>query len=103
MKRWFAVILLASMPAFAQQAPKAPQNSPQLSSAERIALQDSERAKQELQKQWQDIIDQERAVLQEFAVAHPGFHINPQTLLVEADPAKPETKAAAPVAAPAKK
>ena len=91
MKHWLAIILLASMPAFAQDAPKPATASAQLTTAERVALQSCEAAKQNLQKQWQDIVQQEQQILVEFHAAHPGYRVNPITFAVEADPAKPVT------------
>jgi hypothetical protein len=86
MKRWLAIFVLVSMPAFAQQKPNPP--VPQLNTAERVALQSSEKAKQDLQKQWIEIMQQEKAILDEFNAAHPGYHVNQQTLAVEADSSK---------------
>jgi hypothetical protein len=98
MKHWMVILLLASMPAFAQKAPKpAPSVPVQLTTAERVALHSCESAKQELQKRWQEIVQQEQAILTEFSAEHPGHHLNPQSFAVEDDATK-----AAP-AAPAKK
>lgn len=98
MKHWWVIFLLASMPAFAQEAPKPSAAPVQLTTAERVALQSCESAKQELQKRWQEIVQQEQTILAEFRAAHPGHHVDPQTFAVEADSAKPITpKPALPV------
>lgn len=88
MKRWLAIFVLMAMPVFAQQAPKAPVPPPQLGTAERIALQGCEKTKQDLQKQWQEIIQQEQVILAEFATTHPGYHVNSVTFAVETDSPK---------------
>jgi hypothetical protein len=88
---FLGIMLLA---AFAQQPPApvpAPNPVPQLSTADRIALQNCQQMKQSAQKQWQDAGQQEQAVLSEFAAGHPGFHINPTTFIVEADQPKQPT------------
>lgn len=87
MKKLLIILVLASMPAFAQQAPK-PSVAPQLNATERIALQSCEKAKQDLQKQWQEITQQEQQILTEFNANHPGYHLNPQTLAVETNQPK---------------
>ena len=88
MKHWFAVLVLASaMPAWTQQASQQMSASPpQLSTADKIAIQACEKSKQDAQKQWQDAQQQELSVLREWGSAHPGFHINQQSFAVEADP-----------------
>jgi hypothetical protein len=88
MKRWLAIFVLMAMPVFAQQAPKVPVAPPQLGMAERVALQGCEKTKQDLQKQWQEITQQEQVILAEFNATHPGYHVNPVTFAVEADPPK---------------
>jgi hypothetical protein len=105
MKHWLAFFLLASMPAFAQEAPKPSAAPIQLTTTERIALQSCESAKQDLQKRWQEIMQQEQTILVEFHAAHPGYHVNSQTFAVEADQVKPALpKATTPKPAlPAKK
>jgi hypothetical protein len=88
MKRWLAIFVLALTPAFAQQAPK-PAPVPQLSTADRIALQSCEKIKQDVQKQWQDALQQEQTILTEFATNHPGYRVNPQNFIVEPEQPKP--------------
>jgi hypothetical protein len=71
----------------AQDKLPAPQNrvtpqasAPILSTADRIALQSLEKAKADAQKQWNDSNEQELAILREWQLAHPGWHVfyNPQ-------------------------
>jgi hypothetical protein len=81
MKRWLAIFVLALTPAFAQQAPK-PNQVPQLSTADRIALQSCEKIKQ-------DALQQEQTILTEFAASHPGYRVNPQNFIVEPEQPKP--------------
>lgn len=70
----------------AAQAPSKPESpAPALGTAERIALQACEKAKQDAQKQWQDAAQQEQAVFAEFAASHPGYHVNANNFAVEAD------------------
>ena len=82
MKQYFWPILLL---AGAAQQPTAPQ----LSTADRVAIQTFEKAKQDAQKQYGDAQQGELAVEREWGAVHPGWHIDPQTFTVEADP-KPE-------------
>jgi hypothetical protein len=112
-----AMLALATMAIFSQTKPTgtpatppaAP--SPQLGTADRVAIQSLEKQKQEAATAWQNAQQQELSVLREWAIAHPGFHVhfnpaNPQdtqNFAVEADtsvpapPAKPaETKTAPP-------
>lgn len=63
--------------------------APPLSTADRVAIQTFEKAKQDAQKTFNDAQQAENAVLKEWQSAHPGYHVNPQTFAVEADP-KPE-------------
>jgi hypothetical protein len=88
MKHWLVILLLASMPAFAQEAPKPSAAPVQLTTAERVALQSCESAKQELQKRWQEIVQQEQTIVADFNSAHPGYHLNPYTFAVEANQPK---------------
>jgi hypothetical protein len=53
---------------------------PILGTADRLALQGLEKIKADAQKQWSEANDQEFAVMREWQVAHPGWHVfyNPQ-------------------------
>jgi hypothetical protein len=72
-------MFLAALVAFAQAV------TPELSTADRVALQSFEQRKAEAQKAYQDAMQGEAAVEKEFAATHHGFHINPQTFAVEPD------------------
>lgn len=93
MKRIAAITILMFSAAcgFAQKS-SAP--APQLSTADRIALQSCEKDKQGAQKQWQEALQQEQEILKEFGTNHPGFHVNSQTFSVEADQVKADVKSA---------
>jgi hypothetical protein len=95
MKRWLTIFVLAAMPAFAQQTPNTSAHPVLLNTAERVALQNCEKTKQDIQKQWQEIVQQEQAIIAEFETAHPGYHINQQTFAVEPD--QPKVKPVSPV------
>jgi hypothetical protein len=82
-----AAILVAS--AIWGQAPKP---TPTLSTADKVAIQTFEKAKQDAQKQFNDAQQGELSVLREWESAHPGFLINPKTFVVTAEPAKVEPK-----------
>lgn len=77
-----AAALLGTMTASAQVV---------LSTAEFTALQDLENKKTQLQKDFNAAADVEIKIEQEFALAHPGWHINGTTFVVEKepDPVKP--------------
>jgi hypothetical protein len=98
MKQRMAILLLAlALPLSAQQPPRpADQPLPQLGTAEKVALQSLEKVKLDAQKQWQDASQQELTILREWALAHPGYHVNQQTFAVEADPPRPVVKPALP-------
>jgi hypothetical protein len=76
----FAAVLSSSQ---AQTAPVAP--APQLSTADKIALQTLESAKAKDQEDFGEKVKAEQAIFNEFANAHPGWHINPQSGAVEHD------------------
>jgi cellobiose-specific phosphotransferase system component IIA len=87
MKSLLAVLLLSGV-ALGQAVPS-------LSTADKAALADAEKAKQAAQKQFQDAQEFELQVMREWGAAHPGWHVNPQTFAVEADKkveVKPEEK-----------
>lgn len=65
-------------------APTAPA-MPILSTSDKIALQALEKQKQEAQQQFQQSLQSESVIEREFTTAHPGYHVNPQTFIVEAD------------------
>ena len=90
MKRWIAIFMLALTPAFAQSVQRS-NPAPQLSTADRIALQSCEKIKQDAQKQWQDALQQEQTILSEFNANHPGYRVNPQNFVVEPEQTKPES------------
>ena len=70
---------------------------PTLSTADRTALMALEARKATAQKEFNDAQQTELAIEREFATAHAGFHVNPQTFVVEAD-AKPTAKPIPPAA-----
>lgn len=85
MKRMFWPVYLAlSLAAYAQQPPT-------LSTSDRVAIAALEKAKADARKQYDDAMQSEQAVLNEWLAAHPGYHLNPQTFAVEADPKPKET------------
>lgn len=103
MKSLLFILVLALLPALAYTQPRADAKDatnhltqttskiltvPQLSIAERLAIQSCEKDKAEAQKLWQQAIEQERQIMSEFNIAHPGYHLNPQTFAVEADSPK---------------
>lgn len=65
----------------------AQQPTPTLSTADKTAIQDAERQKQEAQLSFQKAQELELQVLREWESAHPGFKVNPQTFTVEPKPA----------------
>jgi ABC-type glycerol-3-phosphate transport system substrate-binding protein len=94
-------LLLLTASAYAQNpshGPVGPQaTTPALGTSDKIALQTEETAKSAAAKAYQDAQQMELTILGEFTKAHPGFHVNPQTFVVEADEAKVanvDTKAA---------
>ena len=90
----FAIFALCAVAAFAQK-PAAP---PVLDTAERTALQALEKQKQEAQSQFSQAQQAEAVIEREFITAHAGFHINPQTFVVE--PNASQATAGAPAKAP---
>jgi len=89
-----ALILLLAVPAFAQ--------TPQFSTADKIAIQALEKTKLDAGAAYQDAQQKELAIFGEFTKLHPGFHVDPQTFAVAADP-KPEKKPEKPEPKPADK
>lgn len=80
MKRFwigFLALTLTGM-IFAQSTP-----APQLSTADKVAIQSLEKVKGEARKQFDDASQEELTVLREWAAAHPGWTVNPQTFVVE--------------------
>jgi hypothetical protein len=71
------------------QSPLTPAFTPQLSTAERVALATCEKQKQDALKQWQDAVREEQNILAEFSTAHPGYHLNEATFAVEPNQQKP--------------
>jgi hypothetical protein len=79
---------------FAVASAIAQQPIPQLSTAEKVALQSLQKTQADAAKDWNDAEQQKLSILREWQVAHSGFHIkynsanpnDPQNLTVEADP-----------------
>ena len=92
MKSVFPVVILAlALPMLAQT----PKSTPALSTADKVALQNLESEKQELQKKFLTAQQTEAQIVKEFETAHPGFRVNQQTFQVIAEPKKdavPEAK-----------
>ena len=84
-----AAVLALYLFARVSLAQAAPTPNPSLSTADRVAIQTLEKAKQDAQKGYTDAQQSEVEIFREWQAAHPGYHINPQTFAVEADP-KPE-------------
>ncbi len=59
---------------------------PALSTSDKVAVTSLEQAKQKAQQDYAAAQQTEDAILQEWAKAHPGYHINPQSFAVEAEP-----------------
>ena len=78
MKRYFWPILLSL--SLVAQAP-----APILSTADKVAIQTFEKSKSDAQKMFNEAQQGELSVLREWAVAHPGWTVNPQTFAVEAE------------------
>lgn len=68
--------------------------SPTLSTSDKVAITSLEQTKQAAQKQYSDAQQQEASIVQEWNKAHPGYHVNPQTYVVEADPKQEVAKPA---------
>ena len=71
---------------------QAPKPTPTLSTADKVAIQTFEKAKQDAQKQFNEAQQGELSVLREWESAHPGFLIDPKTFVVTEAPAKAEPK-----------
>jgi hypothetical protein len=86
MKRIVFALIGASAIAFGQAQP------PQLSTADKVAIQTLEKTKQDARKQFEGAQQSELTVLSEWGASHPGYHVNQQTFAVEQDPkpTKPE-------------
>jgi hypothetical protein len=73
--------------------------TPQLSTADKVAIQAIQKVQVDAAKEWQDAEQQKLTVLREWQMSHPGFHVHynpqspndPQNYAVEADagPASP--------------
>jgi hypothetical protein len=90
-----AAVLALYLFARVSLAQAAPTPNPSLSTADRVAINTLEKAKQDAGKEYTDAQQSEDSIFHEFAAAHPGYHINPKTFAVEADPkteAPKETK-----------
>lgn len=100
------LVVLMAVTVIAEDAKKV--TTPTLAISQQVAISAIEGKKQELQKAFEQLMTQESQIEAEFSNQHPGFHVNPQTFAVEADPvvspAPPKIPVTAtPVAAPAKK
>jgi cysteinyl-tRNA synthetase len=65
---------------------------PQLSAAEKTAIQALENQKKQAQEQFLAAQNQESVIEREFSTSHPGWHINAQSLVVEKNAPTPEKK-----------
>jgi hypothetical protein len=96
MKCIFALILTLALPALAQ-API----TPNLSTAEKTALQTLEKAKADAQGQFNAALQQEQVIEQEFMQSHPGWHLDGNTFAVVKNPdSRPAAKAPEPAKKP---
>lgn len=77
------VLLAFAFAATAFGKDKPPTAQIKLSISETVALQALEKQKQEATQQYQQAIQAELAIEQEFAEAHPGWHLNQQTFAPE--------------------
>lgn len=64
--------------------------TPQLSTADKIAIQIQEQRKTDAQKMFTDAQQTEALIAKEWTTAHPGYVLNPQTFVVEAVPVAPK-------------
>ena len=100
MKRlWIGLgIIFAAQLAFSQQAA-----TPQLSTADKVAIGALEQHKQDAKKQFDDAQQGELAIIREWNAAHKGYHLNEQSFLPEPDEkpvAKQEAKPVTPAEQP---
>ena len=65
---------------------------PQLSTADKVAIQSLEKVKQDAQQTFNSAQQSEITVLREWETAHPGWNINPQTFAITAEPKKEALK-----------
>lgn len=63
-------------------------SGPQLSTADKVAIQSLEQQKAAASKQYQEAQAQELSILREFGAAHPGYTVNQSTFAVEKIPAE---------------
>ena len=95
MKRIIVFTLFVGVIGVAQDKQPAP---PAFSTADRIALQTSEKTKADAQKQWNEANDQEITIIREWQALHPGWHIHfnpqgdPKNFTIEADISTPKPK-----------
>jgi hypothetical protein len=93
MKKWFwsvlvGMMLVGSVTGWSQTVPKETPKAvvstdPALSTADKIAIGQCEKAKQDAQKMFNDAMQQELSVLREWEAGHPGWRVNPMTFVVE--------------------
>lgn len=96
------VVMLCAMSGLAQEAPKPTENTapPVIDTANRLALQVIEKQKQDLNEQFIKATQQELVIQREWAMSHPGWHIDMEALqrgqflaakdAPKAEPKKPE-------------
>jgi hypothetical protein len=81
MKKWIAIFLLSA--SAVAQAP-----APQLSASTTIAVNAIKEQLSKIQEQYRQVQAAISAIDEDVKKDHPGFHLNPQTLAVEADAPK---------------
>lgn len=79
-------LALCAVSAFAQ-APPSPE--PQLSTAEKTAIQSLEKQKQDAQTSYQQALQTEMTIAREFGMTHVGYHLDAQNFSVQKDPVAP--------------
>ncbi len=90
MRKLISAIVVAGaliLNAPAEVVKPAPAAPPQLSTADKVALQAQEQAKVKANQDFQQATQIEQQIENEFAQSHPGWHINPQAnFSIEANP-----------------
>lgn len=74
------------------QACALPKTAPPLTTAEKVAIESQEQEKMKANQQFNAAAQMEATIENEFAAAHPGWHIDPKTFIVEEDAPKPDKK-----------
>ncbi len=83
MRTLIAVLVVAG--ALILSAPAEVAKPPQLSTADKVAIQAQEQAKVKANQEFQQADQIEHQIEAEFAQSHSGWHINPQTFTVDED------------------